>query len=271
MISDLLDSKGPPESMLVCNLVWEDFIERVRVLETQDRPIHDEQVWTVLCAYGYSLVEGGPELLARVIFGDGERARAEQTWLEFMPASPRREEGPTHLDLAFGDLKRRNGTEGGICHEAPLGRAGWSGFVEAKWLSDISYGVGKDPKRNQLLRVIENALSFQSESNSYPAQVHVALLTPGTFKRDPQTRFYGLKYGDYVADKSAVLRDLAVMRLEKSRQPGWKYPADLAGRLGALSLHWATFEEVLGAMPSTPFKAELTGLAVRPGSILEVT
>lgn len=270
MISDLLNPERPPPSLAICNVAWPDFIERVRALEADEASIDDEQVWTVLVAYGYSFAEDGPTRLASQVFGGALPGGAPRTWIEYMPESPRRQEGPTHLDLAFGDIVQRGNTYGGIAFDAARAGAGWCGFVEAKWLSDISCRVSYDPKRNQLLRVIENALTFQAETGVLPGSVSVAILTPATFKRHPATRFYGLKFQEYSADKQAIERDLSSLSLAVATRPSWRYPPNMAERLSRLQLHWATYEDLLAAMPASAYRTELLSLARREGSLLEV-
>ena len=53
--------------------------------------------------------------------------------------------------------------------------------MEAKWFSDLSTKVSNEQERNQLARVIENALTFQS-ADGMPSECFVVLLTPKRFR-----------------------------------------------------------------------------------------
>jgi len=59
--------------------------------------------------------------------------------------------------------------------------------------SDISISVTYDIHRNQLARVIENALCFQG-SGKYAEKIHVTLVTPSIFRNAPlKSRLYQYK------------------------------------------------------------------------------
>ena len=85
------------------------------------------------------------------------------------------------------------GTDGGI--QAAQG-ASWVCFCEMKWYSDISGKVTHDIHRNQLARVIENAIAFASAPLD---RAHVALVTPASF-RASRSRLYGYKFEEYERD-----------------------------------------------------------------------
>ena len=111
-----------------------------------------------------------------------------------------------------------------------------------KWYSDISGRVTHDVHRNQLARVIENAMAFRSEPLD---RVHVALVTPASF-RESRSRFYAYKFEEYERDRSALLGDLERSCLEPAYRPD-----DLEARLERLHLHWVTFDALFDGMPES--------------------
>ncbi len=74
----------------------------------------------------------------------------------------------------------------------------WICFCEMKWNSDISITVTYDLERNQLARVIENALCFQSDKHQYADEVTVTLVTPEMFYISKcKSRLFQYKYEEY--------------------------------------------------------------------------
>jgi hypothetical protein len=225
------------------------------------RALHDEALWTFLCAYGYAVAESG-SLLYGVLCE--ESSRESRIWIEGEPVPPRINEGNTMVDLAAGDIRRRPGTTSGIEFAPP--RAGNGSivlFVECKWLSDMSGYTKYDPLRSQMLRVLENALAFQT-AGAFPETVHFTLLTPRIFKKSPRSRGYGPLFESYSRDPLLIAEDLKAHKHPVRASPHWTYP-DLAGRIGALRLHWVEYETVIESMPVTQFKNELMQLARRTG------
>ncbi len=207
--------------------------------------VYDEKLWTWLMACGYAAAGAeGVDRLTRALTGGLQHAgQGHGIWFEAQPPSPRRREGNTHLDLALGDLAPRAGTDGGI--QAAQG-ASWVCFCEMKWYSDLSGKVTHDVHRNQLARVIENAVAFGPE----PLEaVHVALVTPAAF-RESRSRFYAYKFEEYELDRSALLSDLLRCPLEPAYETG-----DLEARLDRLHLHWVTFGALFDEMPESDLAA----------------
>ena len=153
--------------------------------------VYDEKLWTWLLACGYVAAgRHGVDRLARALTEGRERAGdAHAVWFKAQPPSPQQKEGNTHLDLAVGDLAPRAGTDGGI--EAAPG-ASWVCFCEMKWYSDISGKVRHDIHRNQLARVIENAMALTSEPLD---RAHATLVTPASLResRSPYSAARGLE------------------------------------------------------------------------------
>jgi len=178
-----------------------------------------------------------------------------EIWFEGQPLPPRKGEGNSELDLAFGNVRRRGSTQAGIEY-APATES-WVAFVEAKVMSDCSAYVANDPIRNQLTRVIENALTFQS-AGKFPDRVFFVLLTPRYFRdhKHRRSRLYGFKMHEYMSDPASVVRDINLCKLnERPGSAKWSYP-DLRSRVDSLELNWATYEDVLG------LDAELAGIDV---------
>ncbi len=168
-------------------------------------------------------------------------------WFESKPLPPRKGEGNTALDFSFGDIKRRGKTKSGI--EYDESEDSWVCFVEGKLFSDCSTRVRKDPLRNQLIRIIENLLCFQSKGE-FPDKLYFTLLTPKLFKQNKRSKLYCYKMQEYWDEESDtvrrnnILRDIGLCRNERRDQPGWGYP-DIEGRLDRLRIRWVTYDEIL--------------------------
>jgi len=247
-----------------------DKLRRYEESKRENRELRDEQIWTLLFTYGFV---AGPESrqalsdLAKVLT-EGECAWApdRKAWLAMLPVPLRKgirgdSEGNTEIDLILGDIAARDRTQSGIEFK-PNGNPSWVCMVEAKWLSDIACQTTHDLHRTQLIRVIENALTFQTINGQarYPDQAHVTLLTPGAFRHDGEpsgSRFYYYKYNEYKQYPYLVLTDLGRSAIEMRRDfTDWSYPEDLISHLERLRLHWVTYEELFKRMPDTEFKME---------------
>jgi hypothetical protein len=243
--------------------------ERIRRIERSSAPLVDEQVLTYLCAFGYAAAPQGPQALACAIVQDNALTYDGKIWFEFLPLSPRNREGETHFDLALGDVRRRLPTRSGLEFNHPGARPSWIAAVEAKLRSDLSAHVRYDAFRNQLLRVIENAVTLRDSTGQMPASVHVILLTPKVFKENPRTRFYGCKFQEYCpngkVDPASVLADLGRLQLSAAHN------CDIAARLSNVSLRWVTYEDLISRMPDADgFKTCLLQLLNRDGCLVRV-
>jgi len=242
---------------------WEKLlgrIDRVIASSASGRECYDEEVWTFLTAAAYA-ASGSVDMsgLIRQLVGEslGE-AMPDSVWLECLPLPPRAREGNTNLDLASGSIGERGKTTGGITYAHESSKPGTVVFCEMKWYSDLSKDVTGDPHRNQLIRVIENAVTFQDANGTFPESVYVTLVTPEVFRDRPlMSRLYAYKYAEYSASDgpTAMLRELDACRLsEYAPTTGWKYPERevLEQRLGALKLNWVTYEELIREAPVNP-------------------
>lgn len=237
------------------NVHWEDLIAR---LETRERSasgvLGDEQVWTFLVGCGYAISGAeGLAIITSILTGtDPPQPDDAKIWLEVLPLPPRDRESATHVDLAVGSIARRGNSRSGI--NLRPGSPTWICFCEMKWGSDISMSVTYDPDRNQLARVIENALCFQGEV-TYADEVHVALVTPEKFKGpEGEYREYQGTFRRYGSERATLRRDLAACRLGRR---DWKYPPDIDRQAERLNLRWATYEDLFAGMPTSAISGGL--------------
>jgi hypothetical protein len=234
----------------------------------------NETLWTYLLA---DRLECGPDRLEQIRRFCGGRnvdlPPSFDAWVEARPVPARKgtrsnTEGGSRVDLAFGDIGQRPRTEGGIEYAARPGS--WVCFVEAKLLSDISTTVAYDPARNQLARVIETLLTFQSAGH-FPEKLFFTLLTPRYFTTSAErrrSRLYGYKLEEYQRDASAILRDIRLCEFPERNDGEFKYPASLESRLEALTLSWVTYEDVFSNTPDLR-DLDLVEAALRIGRIPE--
>ena len=171
---------------------WSRLPERIRSYEAEHASpelFKDEQVWTFLAACGYAIAGAeGIEKLTKILTGlDLTQPKDAKIWMEVLPFPPRKREGNTNLDLALGTIKCRDETTGGI----KLGSQSpsWICFCEMKWYSDISTSTTHDIHRNQLARVVENALYF-NDGDRLSDCVYVALVTPKAFKKPSENSIF---------------------------------------------------------------------------------
>jgi hypothetical protein len=133
-------------------------------------------------------------------------------------------EGPTHVDSVL--LNADNG---------------FSLFIEAKVLSDVSYQISFDNFRNQIVRSIDVMLENNSRlglplSKRDPDRSLFALLTPATFKQNPKSRLYGWLMEEYTKNPEALQRDMP-----HRETLDWK---SITKRIG-----WLTYEDIEKMMP----------------------
>jgi len=246
--------------------VWDDLIARVQRQQARNPGTWtDEQAWTFLVGCGYAIAAGdGVAHLTEALTGaDCPAPGNAKIWFEVLPVPPRRMEGETHLDLALGTIALRDGTGSGI--RLDDAEAPWVCFCEMKWDSDISSSVSHDPHRNQLARVIENALCFQTFGR-YAEKVYVTLVTPGVFRDAPfKSRLYQYKFEEYTASPARLVADLDRCILERNAQADWRHPSDLRERVASVSLRWVTYDELFEGLPPSPLQAELKGFWARYG------
>lgn len=227
---------------------WDVLVEGLgRAERHTDRECYEEQLWTFALACAYAAADGGPSQLAGRLAGCP--VVSEDIWFEVLPRSPRRAEGQSNLDLALGHLALRAGTESGI--ELMPGPKRTIVFCEFKWYSDIAYAVSFAQHRNQLARVIENALLFRATDGGFAEQVHVCLVTPQVFRdRSSPSRLYQYKWHDYTEPgHERLLADL--------RDCGLELEMDLPEpreRLEGLRLAWRSYEELAFSAPESAIR-----------------
>jgi len=236
---------------------WINRDELINKIEQQEQnqtsEFADEQVWTFLLACGYAIAgPNGVEKLTSLLTGiNGLSSDTDKIWLEVLPSSPREKEGQTHLDLAMGTINVRSGTISGI--ELKQTPKSWIVFCEMKWYSDISHDVSYDPHRNQLSRVIENAVAFQNNMKTAD-KIYVTLVTPETFMdENNKSRFYCYKYEEYNNSPENILKDFENCKLNKTSI----YPNDIKIELSKLKLTWISFESLFSSMPESVLSREI--------------
>ena len=229
---------------------WSRLPERIR---TSSAICKDEQVWTFLAACGYAIAGSqGVKKLTKILTGlDLTQPKDAKIWMEALPFPPRKREGNTNLDLALGTITCRDGTTGGI--KLGFQSPSWICFCEMKWYSDISTSTTHDIHRNQLARVIENALYF-NDGERHSDCVYVALVTPKAFKNtNVNSRLYQYKFKEYEADRGHLVKDFeACVIEERSEQIG-----NVADRVGRLTLRWPTYDEIFANIPDSEISKKL--------------
>ena len=237
-----------------------------RVWDKECEDLRDERVRTFVLASGYAAAgESGVAALTEVLTGvpvsDLQLVEAGSSpgglaesciWLECMPIPALKREGSIHVDLALGSIARRAKTEGGI--ELANVKLPWVCFCEMKWCADISPDVKHFVHRNQLLRLIENALCFQNNGRC-AEQVFVTLVTPAHLRNAPvKSRLYHYKYEEYSTDRRAILWDLmgSSSTDQRRHEPGWFYPSSLPERVERLTLRWVTYDDLVEKLPQSP-------------------
>ncbi len=232
---------------------WCRLPERIAKCE-EEQVCEDEQLWTFLAACGYAIAGAeGVKKLTKILTGsDLSQPDCAKIWMEVLPFPPRKREGNTNLDLALGTIKCRDETTGGI----KLGSQSpsWICFCEMKWYSDISTSTTHDIHRNQLARVIENALYF-NDGDRHSDCVYVALVTPKAFKNtNAKSRLYQYKFEEYEANRGHLVKDFEACVLEEKREHAI---GNVADRVGRLTLRWPTYDEIFANIPDSKISKKL--------------
>ena len=241
---------------------WEDMINKLDSYQNSDEinTMDDEQIWTFLLGCGYAAgKKEGINKLARLLTNQNIITdEIDKIWFEVLPLPPRKDEGNTHLDLAVGNISIRDNTTSGIQLENDIEKP-WICFCEMKWNSDISTKVSYDLKRNQMIRVIENALTFQNNNNELAEDIYFSLVTPAKFKEEPKSRLYHYKFEKYIEDEDAIYKDIDNCRLDEYAQKGWQYPEKniLRSQIDKLNLKWLTYEKLFEELPKSNLKKKI--------------
>lgn len=188
----------------------------------------------------------------------GEEHSDPYMYLEAQPITKRFNEGNTNLDLAMGSLERRGSTESGIDYTSSKKEKSFL-FCEAKWNSDISTKVTNFSSRNQLQRVIDNALYFTDELKENDGKIFVVLLTPKQYKDEFEnnqgSRLYAYKFNEYKNNHNQILDELnyinAYLPLKNDLDN------TLKKNLSFLELRWITLEEVIENIPDKKIKSQV--------------
>ncbi len=170
-----------------------------------------------------------------------------EVWFEAEPKSPRKgrrgnTEGNTKLDLAFGALSNRENKDCGIKYNKSTDIS-WVCFVEAKYTSEASPGIAHDETKNQITRVIENLLCFQTKRD-YPDELYFTMLTPRKYANiDGVEKNYQNIMRRYRSEKN-IIEDIKESKIPRRNESRWGYP-DIEKRIELLDINWISYEEIL--------------------------
>ena len=94
----------------------------------------NEKIWNFLIA---NILANNPDYLYKFREDGIDIHDKIDIWYESEPIPPKKKEGNTKLDLAFGAIKKRDGTQLSIEYD-PDNKNSWVCFIESKLLSDCS-------------------------------------------------------------------------------------------------------------------------------------
>lgn len=239
---------------------WDNLIKKIEEYEEIkiENEIKDEQIWTFLVGCGYAAAgKEGIDKISKLLTGSKKMVKAnDKIWFEVLPLPPRKKEGNTHLDLAVGNITQRKETDSGI--ELSDNEDDWICFCEMKWDSDISTKVSFDLHRNQLIRVIENALSFQNEKDKYSKDIYVTLVTSEEYyNNENYSRLYQYKFIEYKNNPNYIFKDIERSNLDKNEYNSWKYPNNIKSQIDNLNLNWTTYNDLFESLPVSSISNEL--------------
>lgn len=259
------NKKAILNNLFIGKASWDLLLLKTKTAEDSSCDLKDEQLLTFILSCAYAISKSGSQQFAKNLLSDlnpEDRKEialedADKIWFEVLPFPGRKKERNTNLDLAFGNISRRKNS--GI--ELKHGESTWINFLECKLFSDISKDVKNDTERNQLARVIENALYFRSEhSPCFAKTVVVTLVTLKKFKEclenesRGKSRLFQYKFEEYKNSKEKILIDLKSCSLELREN----LSEITLERLGDLKLLWATYEDLIEKAPDSLIKDWLT-------------
>lgn len=206
-------------------------------------------VFSVACGYALGGLEGIKKLTDILAESGLEQPDSPKIWFESIPISPRsgKDEGKTHFDLSLGAIVIRDRTQNGI--KLDIGSPSWVCFCEAKIDSDIARNVTYNPTRNQLIRIIENAICFQ-DSGIYSDKVFVTIITPKEAFKSRRS-LLNEKFERYSSNPKFILDDIQKCALNINSHIDWKYPDDIEQRIDTLNLKRAYFEDLIWNLPKS--------------------
>ena len=174
-------------------------------------------------------------------------------WFESQPVSPRKDkqghtEGRTRLDIAFGSITSRQKigskqlSKSGIQYDHQ-NEDEWICFIEGKFDSELSKRTAHDSSKNQLTRVIENALCFQGKGY-FPKKLYVTMLTPKAYHNNLNKNYYK-KFKEYKKKPGVIIKDIESSQIkQRPSMKDWNYP-NLEERIKWLTLNWISYEDII--------------------------
>jgi hypothetical protein len=223
-----------------------DCIERrgqpLSALRTPCQIEKDERFWVAACLMTYYHAPARAELLGRLltrIFGPVPPLVGAGSWKDFFDGDLKLffEVGlpapPLYKGWLRGDLSKnyiipyvfdaahkrdtdivRVNLEGPTHVDAMLvNDRGFAVLIEAKVLSDASYQISFDARRNQIARNIDVMLDRHPKlpgllGTRDPDKSLFVMLTPQMFKDEPHSRLYGWLFKEYTESPETLGRDL---------------------------------------------------------------
>ena len=245
----------------------DDQKRKIRVAIESNNFYKNEGVWTFLVADILSTSSNRNYYIELFCDSGIELDLDPDIWFEAMPTPPRTGKSgypeKTHVDLAFGNIKKRGDTGAGIEFYQNK-KDSWVCFVEAKLEEDVSTGTIHDDKRNQIIRIIDNLICFQ-KNGKFPQKLFFAMLTPRSYRDKPTERHYGFLINRYKNPKY-IMDDISLSQKPERHQPDWNYPEDPEDRIKLLKITWVTYEEILEKEYGTK-RLDLTSLEKVPEKI----
>lgn len=219
----------------------------------------DEQLLLLKLVNEYTNSNQHINLLYEILTNTKRKTDAEIA-VEAQPLTHRKKEGNTYLDLALGSIKKRNNTVSGIELDRTNNELNFV-FCEAKWKSDLSIAVTNCSIRNQLQRIIENALLFAGDN--FKGKIFITLITPELYKNsymtNIHTRFYSYKYKEYKTNlyhsflkELNLINSLNLIPFECSTMKN--HMSTIIKNLNKVVLNWVTFEQLIDGIPNNQSK-----------------
>ena len=252
------------ESLMITPKEFKGIVNKIRNLNDNLQDFSEDYLtFSVASAYA-SMGKKGCYLLQQILCENMMPPFSEENdyriWFQARPIKGT--SSPT-LDLAFGNLDRPNGdiNKTQIVYVTNQNGIGQICFVEMKTWEDLDTSSTGNPKYNQLAKYIRSALIFQ-KAGIFPKEVHVTLVTPRIFIKNPKSRFYGYKFIEYACPQINPENIMPDIPIRADRPPyieneelddNWiKCDKDgLIERFPYLRLHWIPYENLLDNIPDT--------------------
>ncbi len=228
----------------------------------------DYLTFILACAYAFDGNRGCHSLEKLLCGGNLHDFSEKENYHMWFQPQPFKGKSSPKLDLAFGNIIRPSGslndnTTPQIVYDPPINVGGRICFVEMKTVKDIDSSSTGNPIYNQLARYIRASLILQKEG-LFPEAVHVTLVTPRIFQKNPKSRLYGYKFIEYACPEihpENIMSDIPIKSdgppyIENEEIGDWIKcdKNSMMERLPFLKLHWIAYEAILDAVPESDLK-----------------